>query len=106
MSTHYLYDDDNYESAWSVWYDYGSSYDWHVVSLYQHKPTGNLFVGSDSGCSCNSPFEAFEVDQLEPITRLQDLYNYFSDSAGKSPADIDSEQGLIRKARELAGWGK
>lgn len=106
MSTHYLHDDDNYESVWSVWYDYGSSYDWHVVDLFRHKPTGDLFVGSDSGCSCNSPFEVFEVEELERIAKPQDLYDYFGDATGKTPADIDSEQGLIRKARELAGWNK
>lgn len=38
---------------------------------------GRVYAGDDSGCSCPSPFESVGLADLTPITRLQDLIDYF-----------------------------
>ncbi len=35
----------------------GLSYEFHLLAAWLHKPTGRVFWGEDSGCSCPSPWE-------------------------------------------------
>ena len=45
------------------------SWEFDMFVIWRHVETGQLYYGSDSGCSCPSPFETFTtVDRLTPGT--------------------------------------
>jgi len=45
-----------------------AGYDFEILAVWRHED-GRLFWASDSGCSCPSPFEAFDgVKSLHEIT--------------------------------------
>lgn len=52
----------------------GGGYEWGLVVVYRHKPTGNLYGYADAGCSCNSPLEGVEaLGDLTEIRSVRDL---------------------------------
>lgn len=55
------------------------SYQYDQTAVFRHKPSGLLFFGEDSGCSCPSPFELTTVEMLTPITRIQDWLDHVND---------------------------
>lgn len=53
--------------------DPNADWDFDIFALWRHKETGVVYYGSDSGCSCPSPFEYYHS--------LSDL-NVLDDSPG------------------------
>ncbi|WP_353707259.1 hypothetical protein ABRQ22_14730 [Cellulosimicrobium sp. ES-005] len=50
-----------------------ASYDFNQTAVFRHKDTGTLFIASDSGCSCPSPFEDTTVRDATVIHHLRDF---------------------------------
>ena len=50
-----------------------SSYDFDLTAVFKSKETGELYLAHDSGCSCPSPFENTDFEDLTPITSLKDF---------------------------------
>lgn len=49
--------------------DYGASYEFDMFTMWKHKPTGDIYMAADSGCSCPSPYEGFHgLKDLERAT--------------------------------------
>jgi hypothetical protein len=44
------------------------NYDFDIVAVWRHAPTGELYWARDSGCSCPSPFE--DYTSLDKLTKL------------------------------------
>ena len=44
-------------------------YDFHMLVVWQHIKTGDVYYGEGSGCSCPSPFEDYHT--LADLTLLQ-----------------------------------
>jgi hypothetical protein len=63
--------EDDYEVLAEV--DNGYAYQWDVTALVQHKPTGKIFIYSDSGCSCNSPYEGVWWTDMQQVHQLSDV---------------------------------
>ena len=59
--------------------DASESYEFNIVAVWQHTD-GRFFVGSDSGCSCPSPFEDFtsldDLTELTSVSQLADLLEW------------------------------
>lgn len=53
-----------------------ADYSFDLTRVYRHTETGELFYAEDSGCSCPSPFENTEEDDLVRIERMQDWYDH------------------------------
>lgn len=48
----------------------GESYQFHMIAVWRHYPSGKLYWGVDSGCSCPSPFEDYtELEKLDILTK-------------------------------------
>lgn len=87
------------------------SYQFDLTRVYVEDGTGNLFFADDIGCSCPTPFEDTTVDDLTPITRLQDWYDYVETrivpndpedmySSGTPTSSYDELEQLRRKIEE------
>lgn len=51
--------------------DFGASYEFSIVAIWGSPATGAVYLGTDSGCSCPSPFEAFTaMDSVNELERL------------------------------------
>lgn len=65
----------------------------------------NLYTARDSGCSCPSPFEAFELDDLEQISveQLKDRVSAESkeDSTYAGPKDAKLFMRNVKSALEV-----
>jgi hypothetical protein len=47
------------------------SYEYNMLVVWKHIPTGKFYYASDSGCSCPSPFEDFnKLEELAELTSL------------------------------------
>ena len=69
--------------------DVGGSYEWDVTDIYYSPSTRRYYVYSDSGCSCNGPYDDFDFDRsLVSYGSKQELLNSF---VGAEWADIRSE---------------
>lgn len=77
------------------------SYQFDMTVLWVHGETKILYVGSDSGCSCPSPFE--DVHSLEDLTKISkpmDLYNFLAEAGEDHPNKVGDVGELIMKARD------
>ena len=61
-----------YEMIGDVQWGY-ADYEFDLTAVFQHKPTGRLFLAHDSGCSCPIPFEDMTEEDATEITRLYDF---------------------------------
>lgn len=50
--------------------DTGGGYEFDMLVVWQRIEDGALFWGTDSGCSCPSPFE--DVDSVDDLTAITD----------------------------------
>lgn len=62
--------------------DVGDSYEFDMTVIFRDVETGALMIGSDSGCSCPTPFEDQTRDNLTPIKGKVDAIDYVRDSYG------------------------
>lgn len=74
-------------------------YQFDKTVVWRDPQSQALFVASDSGCSCPSPFESHGRDTLTPISRTQDLIDYFEQAKRESfwydPGDEYSDSARI-----------
>ena len=42
-------------------------YQFNLTVIWRHKDTGALYLADDSGCSCPSPFERLENDDVQEV---------------------------------------
>lgn len=83
----------------------GLSYEFHVMRLWRHKPSGRVFWGEDSGCSCPDPWEDdwFQFDGAALDTSLTELtpasINVFERQVEGFPADHGTRSDFLSAAR-------
>jgi hypothetical protein len=78
------------------------SYQFDLRVIWRHKPTGKLYTGRDSGCSCPSPFEDFtNIEDLDPFD-ADFLVNEATKEAGESYYGGDDTRQFIDQVRRLA----
>lgn len=73
----------------------GYDFDMHVVWV-DHE--GRYYFESDSGCSCPTPFEDYDLSNMEPLTNAQVRARV----AALTPASYWSDHGRVRFMKEKA----
>lgn len=59
------------------------SYSFDMFGIWRHKDTGAVYYGSDSGCSCPSPWESFtSLDDLTEARTAAELHKALNEWAG------------------------
>lgn len=73
-------------------------WDFDIVAVWQHTPTGDLYWGRDMGCSCPSPFEDYR--SLDKLTKLSsgNLAEFAQELRGCYKQDDAND--LLRKVRK------
>lgn len=56
--------------------DFADSYEFDILVAFVDPVTSVLYIGSDSGCSCPSPFEEHDKYSFEPCTSMRDVQAY------------------------------
>lgn len=85
------------------------SYEFHYLCVYRHKPTGRIFYGEDSGCSCPRPFESFHFsyDLSRVDTNLDEIthtsWGSFERRVESFPADYGERRRFAEKVKSLLG---
>ena len=77
----------------------GLYYAFNIMALWRETATGALFFGTDSGCSCPSPWDRTSESDLTPITR--ETFDEFERAVNDFPAALDERRDLIARAREV-----
>lgn len=55
------------------------SYEFNMTIIVRDNPTGDIYVASDSGCSCPTPFERIGgLGDMTLIRNMRDFDTYFS----------------------------
>ena len=74
---------------------YEPNYSFDIVAVWKHSPTGQMYMGYDSGCSCPSPFEDYtSLDKLDRLDFAQ-LEEWV-----KNAYDQNAKADFLRKVRE------
>lgn len=68
--------------------DAGECYEFDIVAVFQDVESGELFIGSDSGCSCPTPFEDMTRDDLEPIKTKAEVVEYVRGRYGWNDEEV------------------
>ena len=74
--------------------------------VFQHNPSGRVFYGSDSGCSCPSPFEddhfaGPDDTSFEEVTKIN-FKDFVSSLQGHYPGTSqDEKRDIERKVKEI-----
>jgi len=79
--------------------DPDASYSFDMFVIWIRKVDGELFYGTDSGCSCPSPFE--KISGVEELTRLGDLASFEREliAWGSRYFDAQELQAVVDKVR-------
>lgn len=54
-----------------------ASWSFNTFVVWKHEETGKIYYGSDSGCSCPSPFE--DTHSLDGLTEVVSLHDFIDD---------------------------
>lgn len=93
----------NLEIIGSVdWSDGNYCFDLTVV--WRHTLTRQFFYAEDSGCSCPSPFEDTQVEDLIPITSLAMFRTHLDERQKHSESDTSAVD-LVTLIEKLHGLG-
>lgn len=80
------------------------SYSFDDFVIWKRKEDGKLFYASDSGCSCPSPFEDIGLQDLTPVTSLEQLEIAIDEYRGNDPSyqccTADRKQEVLRKVKD------
>lgn len=85
--------------------DYGASYEFDKLVVWRRKSDGELRWGTDSGCSCPTPFE--DIDGFEDLQKLPETFADFELAVkGLGYGDVahcteTSKLEFIQKIKEL-----
>lgn len=52
------------------------SYEFDIIALFKDPKDGKLYIGTDSGCSCPTPFETHTISNLSEVTKAEDIRAY------------------------------
>jgi hypothetical protein len=84
--------------------DDNACYSFDDFIIWRRLEDGKLFFGQDSGCSCPSPFEYYGVNDLTPITDLQQLEIAIDSYRGSVPeyqrCTSDRKQEVVQKVKK------
>lgn len=84
--------------------DYAGSYEFEMRVIFRVKESGELLMGSDSGCSCPSPFESHELFDLLPINfreLREEAVDYLIGKRGWSGSNRSGITAWLEKLSEL-----
>ncbi len=74
------------------WYaGLGMCYEFATTEVWKHTETGTFWWASDSGCSCNSPFEYFDMDDLAKGSWIQAIDALQSGLGESSTAEVQAD---------------
>ena len=81
------------------------SYEYNMLIVLQHTPSGRLFWAKDSGCSCPTPFEDYyfkspDDNDLQEITPGDSLTE-FTREVDNFPDTFEDRNELITKVKRL-----
>lgn len=63
--------------------DPNASYSFDTVALWRRIADGKLFWAADSGCSCPTPFDEYDLRNINPLPETErDLRNAIDKEAG------------------------
>lgn len=99
---------DKLETVWQIDRSSGS-YEFDYMTVFRDKATGKLYYGTDSGCSCPSPYESVSsLADLEAITDAPDSLDSFVRAAKAFRRDskyLKAEEvaQFIQKVKDAAG---
>lgn len=79
--------------------DPGEAYEFDTLVVWRETATGALLYGTDSGCSCPTPFEDMGRDDLTPITAQ--TWAEFEAAVMDNRDSLDARRALIDKARQV-----
>jgi hypothetical protein len=84
------------------------SYEFNMLCVWHHTPTGRVYYGQDSGCSCPSPFEGYYSTNGDPgATGLDQVTDEtwiaFKSAVDDFPADAADKVELLAKVNALLG---
>ena len=81
--------------------DWGyGGYDFDLLQVWQ-KEDGTFVFGEDSGCSCPTPFQDQDVEDLTRINSLSIFKDYLSAHASKNDNSAMEIANLLAKLHEL-----
>lgn len=86
------------------WYGSEACYEFSVTEVWWHEEEKQFYWADDSGCSCNSPFEYFNIDDLQKGS-WSAVMKYLNETLGENPRDeiaadvVDCLQAVFRIAR-------
>jgi hypothetical protein len=86
--------------------DDSSGYDFHTLMVVQCEKTGNLFYGTDSGCSCPSPFEDFHSEADFTRITLRSYESFACDVERWDVSRAEKDALLSKVYRVLRGRGE
>jgi len=83
--------------------DYRGSYEFHIMLVVQHAPSGRIFYAEDAGCSCPTPFEDFyfaspEGTNLQEI-KIGDSFMSFQREVESFPASQEERDDLLSRVK-------
>lgn len=79
--------------------DTAGSYEFNIIAVWHKPETGQVFIASDSGCSCPVPFD--EV-QPEPVSKAEAIRRVRAHRGWGEAPDPATVESLVRKIRELS----
>lgn len=84
--------------------DCGEAYEFDILALWRRESDGAILIGTDSGCSCPSPFEDQSVKDLEIAT--PEAINEWFDTPDYGPRrnrldPADRQEALAAFSKEL-----
>ena len=79
--------------------DEAISYEFNMLVVWRHLPTGKLYWATDSGCSCPTPFENHcSLDSLNSLGNVTEWMS-FERAVRDFPVPAHERQDLLSKAR-------
>jgi hypothetical protein len=78
----------------------GGGYDWHVVLVFEHPDTAQLYMWGGAGCSCYEPCDDVRsLADLTPLRSCQEFRRFVADEEDYSRFDSGEVLDLQRKLR-------
>ncbi len=99
-----LYDPEKFGLEIVAEADYADSYQFDMFVVWRVRETGKLIYGTDSGCSCPTPFEGFNVAEAKEIESLAPFEEWLQRGVSYGPAhyaapeDIESFKKTVQAA--------
>lgn len=77
----------------------GLSYEYNMLMVVKHEPSGRIFYGADRGCSCPTPFEEDTFNGPDDTTlseiKAGDAFTSFQRDVESFPAPQQEREDLV-----------